>query len=59
MWGDAVNLAFRVQGAVSQPGIVVSQRVYERLRDSTTFDAAGTVDTSTGTEQVWRLVTES
>ncbi len=59
MWGDAVNLAFRVQGAVSQPGIVVSQRVYERLRDSTTFEAAGTVDTSTGTEQVWRLVTES
>jgi class 3 adenylate cyclase len=59
LWGDAVNLAFRVQGALGQPGIVVSQRVYDRLRDSTTFEAAGTIDTATGTEQVWRLVTES
>lgn len=58
LWGEAVNLVFRVQGSVAQPGIFVTQRVYDRLRDSMTFDAAESVETATGTQQVWRLVTQ-
>jgi class 3 adenylate cyclase len=56
LWGDAVNLAFRVQGAIAQPGVFVTQRVYDRLRDAATFEPAGTIDTSSGSQQVWRLV---
>ena len=37
------------QGAVTQPGIFVTQRVYDRLRDATTFEPAGTIDTGDGT----------
>ena len=55
MWGEAVNLAFRVQGVVAQPGVFVTQRVYDRLRDAMTFEPAGTIDTSSGPQQVWRL----
>jgi class 3 adenylate cyclase len=55
MWGETVNLAFRVQGAITQPGVFVTQRVYDRLRDAATFEPAVTVDTPSGPQQVWRL----
>ncbi len=34
MWGDAVNLAFRVQGDSNEPGIYITQRVADRLPES-------------------------
>ncbi len=58
LWGDTVNLAFRVQAAVGQPGVFVTPRVYDPLRDSMPFEPVTTVDTASGSEQVWRLVVD-
>ncbi len=57
MWGDSVNLSYRLQ-AGERPGIYVTQTVYDKVRDSVPFEAAGTVTTRTGQEQVWRLAEE-
>lgn len=55
MWGDAVNLAFRVQGDSDEPGIYVTQRVADRLPDSIPVLPAGDVETQSGTQRVWRV----
>lgn len=55
LWGDAVNLASRVQGAAGQPGVYVTGRVYDRLRDAATFEEAGEVGAGSTRQQVWRL----
>jgi class 3 adenylate cyclase len=55
MWGDAVNLAFRVQGDSDEPGIYVTQRVADRLPDSIPVTPAGDVETQSGTQRVWRV----
>lgn len=55
LWGDAVNLAHRVQDAAGRPGIYVSDAVHERLKDSVPLVAAGTVDTGSGTQTVWKV----
>ncbi|GAB3603787.1 adenylate/guanylate cyclase domain-containing protein [Microbacterium aureliae] len=55
MWGDAVNLAFRVQGDSSEPGIYLTQRVAERLPESFSLVPAGEVETQTGGQRVWRV----
>ncbi|MGC5172926.1 adenylate/guanylate cyclase domain-containing protein [Microbacterium sp. DT81.1] len=55
MWGDAVNLAFRVQGESAEPGIYVTQRVADRIPDSLVLQPAGDVETQTGTQRVWRV----
>lgn len=51
LWGDAVTLAHRVQGASESPGIFVSQRAYDLLRDSYTFESVAPV----GAEPVWKV----
>jgi class 3 adenylate cyclase len=55
MWGDAVNLAFRVQGDSDEPGIYVTQRVADRLPDSVSVQAAGEIDTQSGTQRVFKV----
>lgn len=55
MWGDAVNLAYRVQGSDPTPGVFVTARVYDRLRDSVDFVEAGQIEVQSGPQQVWRL----
>ena len=55
LWGDAVNLALRLQNSVTQTGIFVTQEVYDRLRDATKFEPAGSIETSAGPRPVWRL----
>lgn len=55
MWGDAVNLAFRVQGDSDEPGIYVTQRVADRLPDSIAVLPAGDVETQSGTQRVWKV----
>lgn len=60
MWGDAVNLAYRVQAGSGKPGVFVSQQVYTRLVDSTyAFVEAGEVETEHGSEPVWLLRKDS
>jgi class 3 adenylate cyclase len=55
MWGDAVNLAFRVQGDSAEPGIFVTQRVADRIPDTIPVVPAGDIETATGAQRVWRV----
>jgi len=55
MWGDAVNLAFRVQGDSDEPGIYITQRVAERLPDSIAVLPAGEIETQSGGQRVWKV----
>ena len=57
MWGDAVNLAYRVQGDYDEAGIYLTQRVADRLPDTITLVPAGEVTTKTGSQRVWRVET--
>lgn len=56
LWGDAVSLAYRVRSVTGDPGIYVSQTVYERTREIFTFQEAGTVEAQGATEKVWKVV---
>lgn len=55
LWGDAVSLAFRVQGETDEAGIFLTQRVLDKLPGSQDVTAAGVVATSAGEQKVWRL----
>jgi len=55
LWGDAVSVAHRVQLASGEPGIFISEAVHERLQDSVPATAAGTVETATGSQTIWRV----
>ena len=55
MWGDAVNLAFRVQGDSTEPGIYITQRVADRLPESVSVHPVGEVETQNGTQRVWKV----
>ena len=41
MWGDAVNLAFRVQGDSDEPGIYITQRVADRIPETVPMRPGG------------------
>jgi class 3 adenylate cyclase len=56
MWGAAVNLAYQVKSGSPQPGIDVSTRVYEALRETMNFTSAGTVTVDGREQSIWRLV---
>lgn len=55
MWGAAVNLAYQVQSGSSQPGVYVTTQVFETMRDSIQFTAAGEVTADGRSEPIWRL----
>ena len=55
MWGDAVNLAFRVQGDSSEPGIYITQRVADRLPESIEVHPVGELETQSGAQRVWKV----
>jgi class 3 adenylate cyclase len=55
MWGSAVNLAYQLQSSSAQPGIYVTSGVYDAMRDSRNFTAAGTVNIDGTDQPVWRL----
>lgn len=59
MWGDAVSLAYRVQGTGSVAGIYATQRVVDKLGDSVDSVAEGDVETSSGPQRVFRITGES
>ncbi|MDP9165698.1 MAG: adenylate/guanylate cyclase domain-containing protein [Actinomycetota bacterium] len=56
MWGAAVNIAYQVKSGSRQPGIDVTDRVYEVLRETMNFTTAGTVMVDGQDERIWRLV---
>jgi class 3 adenylate cyclase len=55
MWGDAVSLAYRVQGDSDDPGIYITQRVADRIPDTIPLQPAGDVETQSGGQRVWRV----
>ncbi|WP_431074854.1 adenylate/guanylate cyclase domain-containing protein [Microbacterium phyllosphaerae] len=55
LWGDAVNLAYRVRSVTGEPGVYVSQTVYDRTREIFTFTEAGTVEAHGKSETVWKV----
>lgn len=55
LWGDAVSLAFRLQGGATESGIFVTQRVVDKIPDTLPYSEAGVVETSTGWQRVWRV----
>ncbi|MDQ0727408.1 adenylate/guanylate cyclase domain-containing protein [Microbacterium sp. W4I20] len=56
LWGDAVNLAYRVRSVTGEPGIYVSQTVRDRTQELVTYVEAGTVEAQGRTETVWKVV---
>ncbi len=59
MWGDAVNLAHRVQDSSATPGVYLTQRVVDALPDSVKYTDAGEVETQSGQQRVWRIDLEA
>ncbi|WP_201799300.1 adenylate/guanylate cyclase domain-containing protein [Subtercola vilae] len=55
MWGDAVNLANRVQQVSGAAGLFVSQSVRDRMHDAVVFVEAATIDTADGSQTVWQI----
>jgi class 3 adenylate cyclase len=55
MWGAAVDIANQVQSGSPQPGIYVTARVYDAMRDSRQFAPAGEVGAGDDTEPIFRL----
>ena len=58
LWGDAVNLAFRLQAERSDSGIFVTDRVAAGLPATIRLLDAGVVTTAQGEQRVWRVDTE-
>ena len=55
LWGDAVSLAFRLQGGATETGIFLTQRVVDKIPDTLPYTDSGVVETSTGWQRVWRV----
>lgn len=55
LWGDAVSLAFRVQGETAEPGIFLTQRVVDKLPGSQSLVSVGMLQTTNGDQRVWRV----
>ncbi|HEX2398576.1 MAG TPA: adenylate/guanylate cyclase domain-containing protein, partial [Mycobacterium sp.] len=55
MWGSAVNLAYQAQSGSPQPGVYVTSKVYEAMRDSRDFTSAGVITVDGEEQPIWRL----
>jgi class 3 adenylate cyclase len=55
LWGDAVSLAFRLQGGANEAGIFLTQGVVDKVSDNLPFTDSGVVETSSGFQRVWRI----
>lgn len=58
LWGGAVHLASRMRRGQAEPGIYVSNAVYQATRDSLRYTAAGTITVGDSDEPAWRLSEE-
>jgi class 3 adenylate cyclase len=55
MWGSAVNLAYQAQTGSAQPGVYVTSKVYDAMRDSRDFASAGVITVDGEEQPIWRL----
>jgi class 3 adenylate cyclase len=56
LWGDAVDLAFLVQGGHEDAGVFLTQRVLDSVPGTIQVASAGSIQTPNGEEQVWRVI---
>ena len=59
LWGEAVNLAYRLRSVTGEPGIYVSDDVKDQLVGSYALEAAGTLTSGATERPVWRLLPEA
>ncbi|CAA0124411.1 Adenylate cyclase [Mycolicibacterium vanbaalenii] len=59
MWGRTVNLAHQVRSGSTQPGIYVTSRVYDVVRDFHDFTPAAVISHDGTDEQTYRLAESS
>jgi len=55
LWGDAVSLAFQLQGTSNESGIFLTQQVVDRMPDTVHVRDWGFVNTPSGPQKVWRI----
>jgi class 3 adenylate cyclase len=55
LWGDTVNLAFRLQGDSNTDGIMMTQRVVDKMPDTVVTKSTGTMDATGGPIKIYRL----
>lgn len=55
LWGGAVHLASRIRHGLSEPGIYVSDDVYQATRDALRYTSAGTISDGDREVSAWRL----
>ena len=58
LWGGAVHLASTMRRGAAQPGVYVTQEVYEATRDTRQYTPAGTITVGDHEEPTWRLSEE-
>ena len=56
LWGGAVQLASALRRSSAQPGIYVTDDVYQATRETRNYTSAGTITTGDREESTWRLV---
>jgi class 3 adenylate cyclase len=55
LWGAAVQLASKMRRGSVQPGVYVSQDVYDATRDTLRYTSAGSIQVGDRQEPTWRL----
>jgi class 3 adenylate cyclase len=55
LWGGAVQLASKMRRGSPQPGVYVSEEVYEATSDTRPYTAGGTITVGDQQEPTWRL----
>lgn len=55
LWGGAVHLASRIRRGLTEPGIYVSDDVYQATRDTLRYTQAGSITVGDHEEPAWRL----
>lgn len=55
MWGSAVDLAYQAQAGGPQPGIYITDRVYQAVADTHRFTRAEQLTVGDTEEQIWQF----
>ena len=55
MWGAAVSCAYQMHSGATQPGVYVTEPVYEVVQDTRHFIPAGTIVVGGSEQPIWKL----
>ena len=59
IWGETVDLVYRVQNEAANPGVYVTSGVRDAMGTSTTFTEAGVITVAGESQRTWRLSVHS